>query len=170
VTPPSSAADAADLEILYEDEVASVGCFDDVQVYRWYAPPTVEALGAVAAVQERHAGSVGGKAAAITVVDVGVGFSLGDEERHAGIATFRKMKELLLCSAFLVEQTGFFASLARSVLFGLTAVARVGYPLKVFGDLESCVAWLDAESQKAGRRPIDREGLTAYVRRFEARR
>jgi len=163
-------SNAPDFTILYEDDVASVGCFDDVQVYRWYAPPTVETLQAVADAQGEHAASVGGKAAAITVVDVGVGFSLGEKERQAGIATFRRMKEVLLCSAFLVEQTGFFASLARSVLFGLTAVARLGYPLKVFGDVESCVAWLDDEAQRAGRRPIDREGLVAYVRDFEARR
>ena len=158
------------MTILYEGSIAVVGAFDNVQVYQWFAPPTVEALRAVTAAQLEHALAAGGKTAAITLVDPGVGVTLNEEVRKAGVEAFRTMQPHLYCSAFLVEDRGFFASLARSILFGLTSVARVGYPLKVFGELEPCVDWLDSTAQKAGRNPVQRTELSSFVRHFEARR
>lgn len=63
------------------------------------------------------------------------------EVREVAAAVQHKDVRGTLCHATVVEATGFSGSAMRSVLTGLNAFGKVGYPRKVFGTSDEALRW-----------------------------
>src|SRR5688572_27233637 len=67
-------------------------------------------------------------------------------DARAEIATFlRDGSDRIKASGVVFEGSGFRAAAVRSVVVGLTMLARQKYPHKVFGNLKEAAAFLDRE-------------------------
>ena len=72
------------------------------------------------------------------------------EPREALALFMRDAGDHIKASGVVFEGTGFRAAAVRSVVVGLTMLARQKYPHKVFAELEETTAWMERELAAVG--------------------
>ncbi len=120
--------------------IACSGALFAVQFRTSLTAPTLAELEAAHAARRKLAP---GGLAMLTLLDSGTPLP-SDDMKLAGARSFRRIADGNACSATVVSGVGFWASAARSTLTALTLLARPACPAKVFGDVESAIAWMEA--------------------------
>ena len=69
----------------------------------------------------------------------------------------------------MFEGSGFRAAAVRSVVVGLTMLAKQGFPHKVFANLPDAADWLDAELAHTVADPFSARDLCRAIRELRAR-
>ena len=72
---------------------------------------------------------------------------------------------MLIFSGVAFEGSGFMAASVRSVVVGLTLLAKQTYPHRVFPNVKEASFWIELESEKLGSR-FDSEETQAQVASF----
>lgn len=62
--------------------------------------------------------------------------------RAEAVAFIKSLSESFQAWATVVDGTGFFAGMARSVMVGVLALARRSFPSKAFGTIDQAADWL----------------------------
>lgn len=145
----------------------AVASIRDVFVIVWRYRTTMEGVRACRRAFERFSGAHAHAAALLTIVELGA--PLPAPEVRQGIANMlASFAPLVKVSALVHEGEGFRAAAVRGVVTGLTMLATVPYPHKVFANVEDGARWMltDAGFRSASLRSS--EELAREVQRMRA--
>jgi hypothetical protein len=90
------------------------------------------------------------------------------ESRQSIASTLRDASDHIHASAVVFEGAGFRAAAVRSVVVGLTMLARQKFPHKVFGKLSDAATWMHAtlgDALEEGFSAVELEKAVAEIRR-----
>lgn len=138
-SPPSGPSAGA---ILYMDKNQATFVWKNLAVVAWRGVCDAAAVRRV-----EHAGALAleafpGRAVVLGVVEPG-GVAPSEEMRVLTAATNDRLAQKgVVAFAGVFAQSGFFGSVVRGVVTGLTLLSRNGYPFKVFAGHRDAIVWL----------------------------
>lgn len=137
------------LQVVRKDHKLVIGAYGEVCVVVWNCKPTVVLFEEQRSALVECARRYPQRAMFLCVVAAN---SEPPESpiRAASAKMLRDLATDILACACVIEGTGFRASIARSVLTGMSLVARSKVPLAFFEDVPRAVNWLAPH----GRRPL----------------
>lgn len=84
--------------------------------------------------------------------------------RDATAKLTREMNPHVRCSGVVFDREGFAASAIRSLITTVSGVSRQPVSLRVFGDLETTVRWIETQLDKQLSSEFDAAGIVASVK------
>ncbi len=132
----------------------------------WRGRPTLAAIDAAyaefLALSERQPGGV-----VVFSTSSGSYPSMGPDERKRSVATLSDVRDRLLALSVTIEGEGFIAGASRSILTGITLLARPRCPIKVFNQRAEAAAWLAPFVRSARGAPVTAADLRAAVEQVQ---
>lgn len=143
--PPASAA----LTLEHEDGGFRIGTFGSAVLIRFEGAPGPEQLEHVFTVQQKLVEATGNKVAMVSVI-FPAGLSFDDEARKKSSKLLAKMRDDILVGTQIVTKAGFFASIIRSVMIGVQAMAKPEYPTKICSSIRDGADFVSEHLGEAG--------------------
>lgn len=91
-----------------------------------------------------------------------------DNDARGRIAEFLGQAEFIAASGVAFEGSGFRAAAVRSIVSGLTILARQPFPHKVFSSIFATMEWLSPELNARLGEPYTRRDAASAIRKFRA--
>jgi hypothetical protein len=132
--------------MLHQDEDIGAAVCGPVFITEIYGPPTVERIDKIGVVQRREMTKA--KHAVVTIIDPRVGKEMSSEARHQAKKLSNEMEPHTLCMCFIVEGSGFFPAMVRSVVAGIQLLTNQKNPWKVVSGVDDGVKFLGTELAK----------------------
>lgn len=135
----------------------------DLSVANWFGVPNVTSARAQMDALLAHVRSRKDKVGLLTILDAGL--PLPDEATRTVISdSVRSIEAHVTRQSMVIEGSGFGASAIRAMIAGMSLVVRAPYPIKVFDNVASAVAWTVQPSPARGREL--EEAIAAARRRY----
>lgn len=152
------------VKVLHSDSDILVGISDDVFAVVFRDRTTVEGLNRIFRAFEDATRYRGRELALLTIIQSNARMpSTGTREPIA--RWLREVSEKVLISAVVFEGDGFVAASVRSVVVGLTMLARQAYPHRVFPSVKEASEWFESEEPRLGKL-FDAISIQLAVARF----
>lgn len=129
----------AEIKVSSPDQ--SLATWQDAFILIWHHNTTVAGVMALERAVEEFAETRPNGIGLVTIVEESAPMPPGDA-REALAKFLERASHCIKVSAVAFEGTGFRAAAVRSVVAGLTMVARQSYPHKVFATVEEGMAWM----------------------------
>lgn len=155
--PPASAA----LSLEHEEGGFRIGTFGSAVIIRFAGAPKPEQLERVYEVQQDLVNATGTKVAMVSVI-FPAGLSFDEEARKKSSKLLEGMRDDILVGTQIVTKEGFFASIIRSVMMGVQAMAKPEYPTKICASIRDGAEFASEHLTAAGL-PVDTEELATAV-------
>ena len=115
-------------------------------INHWFGIPTRDHVRRLEAIQLDVCEELnGGRQLVCSAFQASVGVRLPDDVRQEAVELSRRMNGKTLALGQVVLGKGFFASILRSTLTGVTMASRPHYPQRVFSTFPTCGSWLARE-------------------------
>lgn len=133
--------DARSIQVVDNTDDHAIAVWRDVVVILWKRETTLDGVAATGrGVKAALKGSPEG-AALMTIVEAGAAMPPA-EARDALARQLAEHGEHIRCSAVVYEGAGFRAAAVRSVVTGLSLLAKQPFPHKVFATVNAASAWM----------------------------
>jgi len=160
----SIAADSFDANVLRCDLDLAIGASTDLLFTLWRHRTTTEGVRVLTNTFRHFATSRTKPIGLITIIEPQAKMpEAGSREPLARM--LKDASEHVLISGVAFEGSGFMAASVRSVVVGLTLLARQTYPHRVFPNVKQASSWIELESEKLGSR-FDSAETQAHVAHF----
>jgi hypothetical protein len=160
----SIAADPHKTNVLHCDPDLAIGASGDFVFTLWRHRTTVEGVRILANVVRHFVTGRTKGVGLFTIIEPQAKMpEAGSREQLAQMLKDASEHVLISCVAF--EGSGFMAASVRSVVIGLTLLARQTYPHRVFPNVKEAALWIELESEKLGSR-FDSAETQAHVAHF----
>ena len=159
----SVAADSCKTNVLHCDLDLAIGASKDLLFTLWRHRTTIEGVQVLANALQHFATSRTKAIGLVTIEPQAKMPEAGSREQLARM--LKDASEHVLISGVAFEGSGFVAASVRSVVVGLTLLARQTYPHRVFPNVKEASFWIELESEKLGSR-FDSEETQAQVASF----
>ncbi len=131
----------ATAEILHSDPDQSLATWNDILVLIWHVNTTKQGVDRLDSTCSAFAKTRPNGVALVTIVEENA--PMPPAEARDAMATFLgRQSAVVKASAVIYEGSGFRAAAVRSVVAGLTLMARQTYPHKVFATVDEGITWL----------------------------
>lgn len=131
------------MDIRHTDANCSVVTHGSCFIVIWHNDTELSAVRRLSEIFRGFIDQQPSKVTFLTIVDAGA--PVPSSEARTALASFMSQAgERIGASAVIFEGSGFRAAAVRSVVTGLTMLARQGYPHKVFATLTEGIMWINA--------------------------
>ncbi len=137
------------VKLSYQEPHFAVGHWDRVLLIRFVGAPSAEQLQRVRD-EQREVVKRLGKVAMFTLIEPRSGLNFDEKARRRSSALLAEMRGDVLCGVQIVLKAGFFASIIRSVMFGVNALGKPPYPTRVCASIEEAADFVSGELSKHG--------------------
>jgi hypothetical protein len=145
---PSSAPSSG--QILHLDRNQATYVFKRLVVVAWRGACDASAIRRVEVATMMALDNSTGKCVAMGIVEP-TAVPLSDETRALTAASNDRLhKAGAMAFAGVVAQSGFFGSVVRGIVTGLTLLSRSPYPFRMFDDHPDAITWLAQRAEKEG--------------------
>jgi hypothetical protein len=152
------------VKLLHSDSDILVGISEDVFAVVFRDRTTVEGIARIFRAFDEATRYRGRELALMTIIQADARMpSTGTREPIA--RWLRDVSEKILISAVVFEGDGFVAASVRSVVVGLTMLARQTYPHRVFRDVKEAAEWFETEEPRLGKL-FDASSIQHSIARF----
>jgi hypothetical protein len=132
-------------QLFHVDSNLAVGGADGVLVFVWRKQTTLEGTAICREYVERTCANHGREFCVLNIVEAQA--ALPDAKPRQAIAELlRRAEHWIQASALVFEATGFLAATIRSVVTGITLVAKQGFPHRVFDQVEAAARFIEEQS------------------------
>ncbi len=159
---PSSSPPAPETVVAYSSAVVTVAHHGPVLLTHWGSVPDLPSLRRVAEVQAMWMRRHDGKLGAVTFLEPAAGHTLSAEARDEAARMQRAAQGRVIAIATVVAETGFRASIVRSVLTGLARLSAQGTKESVFAAPADAADWLAQAMAEQGTR-VDARALEQAI-------
>lgn len=156
--PPASIAP----NLVHEEGGFRIGTFASALIIRFEGAPKPDQLNRVYLAQQELVKATGSKVAMVSVI-FPAGLSFDEEARKKSSKLLEKMRDDILVGTQIVTKQGFFASIIRSVMMGVQAMAKPEYPTKICGSIRDGADFV-AEQLAAHDLPVGPDELADAIR------
>ena len=133
-----------DVRLAHLDHDVAIGTGNDLYVVIWRDRTTHEGIHAIAQTFSDYARNRAREIALITIIEQNA--KMPSSECRTELAqTLAATSPYVLISAVAFEGSGFVAAGIRSVVIGLTMLARQEFPHRVFSTVALAADWIEAE-------------------------
>jgi hypothetical protein len=158
------AAPPRDVTVRYCDADLALGASNDLYFVLWRCRTTVEGVQTLGANLLDFAKNRSKELALVTIIEQRAKMpDLGTREPLARV--LRSVSGQVLVSGVAFEGDGFLAASIRSVVIGLTLIARQPYPHRTFASVEEVSFWFESERKRIGKH-FDSGETQAVVAKF----
>lgn len=157
----------SDVELFHVDQDLIVGGAGRLVVLVWRRRTTIEGVRVCREYVARRCVRKGDDFAIMSIVEAKA--TLPDSQaRHAIAEMLQNGDRCFQISGLVFEGTGFFAATIRSVVTGITLMAKQNYPHRVFDSVASAARFFEREQPAGNSRPLvarDIERIVGELRR-----
>jgi hypothetical protein len=138
-------------QLFHVDSNLAVGGADGVLVFVWRNQTTLEGTAICREYVERTCANHGREFCVLNIVEARA--TLPDAKPRQAIAEMlRRGEDWIQASALIFEATGFFAATIRSVVTGITLVAKQNFPHRVFDRVDAAARFIEQQHRSAPNR------------------
>ena len=160
----SITADSSKVNVLHCDLDLAIGASTDLLFTLWRHRTSIEGVQVLANALQHFVTSRTKAIGLVTIIEPEAKMpEAGSREQLARM--LKDASEHVLISGVAFEGSGFVAASVRSVVVGLTLLARQTYPHRVFPNVKEASIWIELESEKQGSR-FDSKETQAQVAHF----
>jgi hypothetical protein len=152
------------VELLHCDPDLALGTSKDIFFCLWRDKTTLPGVEKLRTTFASYARDRDGTAL-VTTIAAGADLHPTAAARDELAAWLRSVGDQLVISALVFEGSGFMAATVRSVVTGLTLLARQPFPHKVFGDIDAATLWFE-DATKTSAKKYDAERVREAARTF----
>jgi hypothetical protein len=150
VQQPQLTATMRDIRLLHCDGDLALGAAPDLFVTIWRDRTTLEGVEILQSHLADFARDRSKELALLTIIEAGAKMpAVGTREPLARV--LNGVAEQVLISGVAFEGEGFLAASIRSVVVGLTLIARQPFPHRTFKDVEEVARWFESERASIGK-------------------
>jgi hypothetical protein len=135
---------AIGLEVRSSDADHCFATWLNVVISVWRGNPSVARLAAVGTITREVLARTDGGIVAVSIVDFAGGDipSMADEARRESQRLSKEFASRTLAAAHVVEGSGFWVAVARSVFTGIVLMSPKNHPVEVFDSADRAAAWI----------------------------
>jgi hypothetical protein len=139
-----------DIRLLHCDKDMALGASTDLFVTIWRARTTLDGVEILDSQLTEFASERPKELALLTIIEAGA--KMPDPGTREPLArVLNSVAEQVLISGVAFEGEGFLAASIRSVVVGLTLIARQPFPHRTFKDVEEASRWIESERASIGK-------------------